>query len=183
MHKILNHTKVIFVIVGVFLLCGIALIMYSSSPTNSHQDTSLITPIASSTTPSVSSIPQPSFQPFTEQHPDSYTLSKPDQLIPAPIKTNDTRKTKLFYLQETIDGFTPDHIVIERTDRVRIQFTAVDDAYDLAIAPPIGAYIAAAHGGSTLFGFDAHYITPGIYTFVCQKSCPPRYAQGTLVIK
>lgn len=124
----------------------------------------------------------PSFTPLENTSSSDYVFSNPDEMLPSTVK-EDTRKVKLFYLKESSSGFSPSTLVVRKTDTIRLQFTAVDGDYDLAIAPPIGAYIAAAKGGSTLFGFDARSIPPGIYTFVCEKLCPPQHPQGTLVIQ
>lgn len=173
--------NIVFVgIVSLIIIGGVIVAWYLFS---SHPET--LTPQTNSeASPSpIPSTPTPSFKALDEKDVSLYELSKADQLIPSTIKKDDARPTKLFYLQESKDGFTPSQLVVSHGDKVRIQFTAVDDAYDLAFAVPIGAYIAAAQGGSTFLGFDTKYIPSGIYTFVCQKSCPKNYAQGILVIK
>lgn len=176
-----NKTKNIIAIITILLGVVIIVILLSQSPDINKEGVGISTPQKEQSNQKTS--PIPSLTTLGEKELSSYVLTKADQIIPPLPTITDKRKTKLFKLQEDINGFTPSEIIISRADRIRIQFTALDGNYDLAFAPPIGAYVAAAQGGSTYLGFDAIYMTPGMYTFVCQKLCPPQYAQGTLVIK
>lgn len=180
MRTLTKKKKIVILIVLSILIIGVIIFWYTASPSTPTNSPSLAT---TSEKRVVLTPTTPSMQPLDEKSLSSYTETKADQIIPAPATIIDKRKTKLFKLQEDTNGFTPSEIIVSRADRIRIQFTALDGSYDLAFAPPIGAYVAAAQGGSTYLGFDAIYMTPGIYTFVCQKLCPPHYAQGTLVIK
>ncbi len=166
----------------ILLIIGLIFLLWFFLLKNQSSDIQ-ITPIHQSSSTSPQDITfTPSFTPLENASSSGFIFSNPDQTLPSTAK-GDTRKVKLFHLEESSSGFSPSTLVIHKTDTVRLQFTAVDGDYDLAIAPPIGAYIAAAKGGSTLFGFDARFVSPGIYTFMCQRLCPPQHPQGTLVIQ
>ena len=171
-----------FVLLAFIILMGCLLALWYFLPKTQTINTQKMAANSLTTSLDQKSIITPSFTPLEDSSSSDYVFSNPDQTLPSTVK-GDSRKVKLFRLKESSSGFFPSSIVIHRTDTVRFEFTALDGDYDLAIAPPIGAYIAAAKGGSTLFGFDARSIPPGVYIFVCQKLCPPQHPQGTLVIQ
>lgn len=78
--------------------------------------------------------------------------------------------------------FLPQELVIAKGSRVQVNFRAIDADYDLQIAPPIGAYIVAKAGTTSVFGFDA--TNAGRYELACMKMCPKGVQmRGAIIVK
>ena len=79
-------------------------------------------------------------------------------------------------------AFSPSELILEKGNRIQINFKAIDADYDLQVAPPIGLYVVAKKGETASFGFDA--AQAGRYEFACSRMCPSgSQMRGAIVIK
>lgn len=79
--------------------------------------------------------------------------------------------------------FVPEKVTARRGELVIIEFTAVDNAYDIGFEDPrIGFNIKAAPGETKVFGFETKDRAPGNYTFRCFDFCSGGPMTGTLTI-
>lgn len=107
-----------------------------------------------------------------------FTSEVPEDAVPTPPKTetpastNPDLGTKIlgFDLRASRGGFSPSSIVVNHGDTLVIDFTAVDDDYDLDI-PYLGVYFPAVSEGSTK-KLPLDTSLPGTFTFQCRNSCP-----------
>lgn len=115
------------------------------------------------------------FTPLTNTEKDA-SATKPAEVI--------TGNVNVFKLKAENGVFSPSELVLEKGQRVQIEFTAVGADYDLDIAPPIGAHIVAKKDKTVVFGFDTEKNKEGVYIFSCKDYCPAgKEMKGKIVIK
>lgn len=174
----MHNKKQTLIIFAVALAVVIVAVVLLTAGKNNQPATSGETASAS-TTPSA----EPTFKTLSAKEASTYEITKPTEKAPTPPKYTGPA-INVYEIKASKDGFSPDTLVIENTGPVQIKFMAVDGNYDLSFALPIGAYIAASQGGSTMFGFNTKDVPAGAYAFICKTSCPSgKPIQGTLVIK
>jgi heme/copper-type cytochrome/quinol oxidase subunit 2 len=106
--------------------------------------------------------------------------------VVAPKGTSTIKEASIsiFKINAENGAFVPNELVFEKGQRVQIEFTAVDAKYDLDIAPPIGAYITAEKGETSIFGFSAENNKEGVYAFSCRDFCPAgKTMTGRIIVK
>ncbi len=173
-----NKKRTLIILVVALVVVVVAIILLTSGNggnQSTNNGVSGSSPTASTT--------GPTFKALDAKEASAYEITKPTEKAPTPPKYTGP-DINVYEIKASKDGFSPETLVIGNTGPVQIKFTAVDGNYDLSFAPPIGAYIAASQGGSTVFGFNAKDVAAGAYTFTCKTSCPSGKAiQGTLIIK
>lgn len=118
--------------------------------------------------------------PYTPEVPSGATLTEPKTVGPATSVAGSTSKARFFDMKATKNGFVPSSLTVNAGDTVYIEFSAVDEIYDLDI-PYLGVYFSAVQEGtSRRLPFD----TPqsGTFLFSCRDFCPGKTIQGSLVV-
>jgi len=176
-----NSKKVIlWVVGGVIIVVAIVLLGWKSniSPQDKTSQTNSTNKALSTSTAT--------FDKLTNAEKNA-EVTKPVQVVTGPKGTSTAEKSQgisVFKLKAEQGTFSPSELVLEKGQRVQIEFIAVDADYDLDIAPPIGAYIVAKKGQSSMFGFDAEKNKEGVYTFSCRDYCPAgKEMKGKIVVK
>jgi heme/copper-type cytochrome/quinol oxidase subunit 2 len=92
----------------------------------------------------------------------------------APAAPNVTERFRVYGISVTVDGYTPDTIVVNKGDVVQLNLTAVDGPYDFSM-PYNGLSQSMAKGETKQVNFGA--TAEGTFEFRCSAVCP---ASGTI---
>jgi len=87
---------------------------------------------------------------------------------------------RIFDISMSKNGITPSEIVVNKGDRVQLNFTPVDGKYDLNIKP-LGFYLDPTPQGKTSEGsFDT--LIAGDLPITCWTACPPGAKSANLKV-
>jgi len=169
--------KIVVVVVFVVVL-GILIFVFGGGKDailNGNIDTKSV----ATGTPSVVS-----FAKVTDIEKDMVATKPVEVVAPKGTSTIKEASISIFKINAEKGAFVPSELIFEKGQRVQIEFTAVDAKYDLDIAPPIGAYITAEKGETSIFGFSAENNKEGVYAFSCRDFCPVgKVMKGRIIVK
>lgn len=97
-------------------------------------------------------------------------LSSAQEVLLVNPQAGGDARFRVFDLKMGKNGITPSEIVVNRGDRVQLNFTAVDGKYDLMVKQ-FGFYFDPVLQGNMSAGsFDA--VTAGDFPIACSSFCP-----------
>ncbi|MDO8557497.1 MAG: cupredoxin domain-containing protein [Candidatus Jorgensenbacteria bacterium] len=115
---------------------------------------------------------------FTPEVPKNAALTPPAvDIKPDP---GETKRQGFYGVKATKNGYDPAVLTVGRGNIVTIDFTAVDNAYDM-FSESFGFYITAPKGETKQISFKAG--TVGSFLFECRDHCPSGgKIQGQLIV-
>ncbi len=116
---------------------------------------------------------------YSSEVPKSAELTKPVSEAPAFIGATD-EKFRIFEMQVSKNGYSPDNFTVNLGDTVQIKMTAVDGDYDFSM-PWSGLYKFAKKGENKNITFGVR--SAGTFNFECRDHCPAgNVIKGTVVV-
>lgn len=118
---------------------------------------------------------------YNPEVPSNAAPTEAKQVGPASPDKSITIQSRLYDISASTQGFSPDTLTVNEYDTVRINFTAVDGAYDFSI-PYLGVGFAPVPKGTTkLLVFTAS--GAGTFSFECGNACPASgKIKGSIII-